>query len=96
MRREDAASCSQRAISLLQTMIRTASESFSLKEDALMALSAVIEGMKDHAAEAIPYIKDDIIKAIDNAAHGAVSCGADCQERKRNAWIKTRKGEGNN
>lgn len=45
-----------------------------------MALSSVIEGMKEHASEAIPYIKDDIIKAVDNAAHGAVSCVADEEE----------------
>ena len=57
---------------MLLTMLQKSTETFSLKEDALMALSAVIESMKEHAAEAVPYIKDDVIRAVDNASHGQV------------------------
>lgn len=82
MRREEAASYAQHTISLLQAVIRNASESVSLKENALMALSAVMEGIKEPAGEAARSSKDDmteedVVKAADNATHGTVSNGAD-------------------
>lgn len=65
---------SVRALNIITVLLTSAtSDSSSVQEDALLALSALIEGMREQAAAIISYVKDLLLKAVTNVQHGQVS-----------------------
>ncbi len=68
------AALSNRALQVLQALLTApAGDTSSMQEDALLALSALIECMRKDAVRVIPYILEPLLKAIDNIEHSQVS-----------------------
>lgn len=71
--REDVTALSTRALNLLTVLLSSSiSETSSLQEDSLMAMSALLEGMREHTAQCIDFVKPYVLAAVENVQHSQV------------------------